>query len=553
MKNKIFWQILSGSFIMMLLIGSIIFTSVQLQFNDHVETTTALQAEVLIQKLNNTDDQVSALQSFVVDSMRVVLLTQDDVSIYDNHEFIDTSEIIPLSSYAQEYTSDGIDIQMYSSIHEITFYCAVTLDNGNTLFVSQTVSGSLQSFYNYIIILLFVLLLIIIGCGFAAGQITKKVVATINDIDVQNPIQNAVFDELSPLLLKIDAQNRKINRQMLDISNKKHELSDIMSNIHESIVILNKQGVVLSINDAALNMFAKNKDECIGKFLLSVNRDAVFIDILERLKSYDQFQTDFSTNGKIYRVAVSSASNSGSILIFLDVTERRAAQKMRVEFSANVSHELKTPLQTISGYAELLSSGMVAEDKQLEFCSYIYKESQRMTALIQDIINLSYLDEQSNFMKKVDIDVYEIAMQVKSDLKVKAENCEIDIIVTGSSSVISGISRLIHECIFNLADNAINYNKKNGSVIIDVQDSELFTTLSVQDTGIGIALCEQDRIFERFYRVDKSRSRTTGGTGLGLSIVKHVATLHNAKVDIKSMVNVGTTITITLPKKTKEI
>lgn len=537
---------------MMILIGSIIFASLLLQFNDHIQTTTSLQAEVLYQKLNSDDiDQVSELESFVVDSMRVVLLNENDDTLFDNHEFIDSSEIVPLNSYAQEYSEDGIDVDMYSSMKEITFYCAITLDNGNTLFVSQTVASSLQSFYNYIIILGFLLVLIIVGCGFASGHITKKAVDTINSIDVENPIEHAVFDELSPLLMKIDAQNRKINRQMLDISNKKHELADIMDNIHESIVIIDKHGVVLSINGAALKMFGKNKDKCVGQFLLSVNRDVIFIEILEKIKSDDQFQVDFSTNGKIYRVAVSSASNSGSMLIFLDVTERRAAQKMRVEFSANVSHELKTPLQTISGYAELLSNGMVVPEKQIEFSRYIYNESQRMTALIQDIINLSYLDEQSNFAKKIPVDVYEIALQVKSELEIKADKCKIELEVEGSSSTINAISRLIHECIYNLTDNAINYNKENGSVIISVQDSELFTTLTVKDTGIGIPIYEQDRIFERFYRVDKSRSRTTGGTGLGLSIVKHIATLHGGKIDVKSQVGVGTSITIAFAKSSK--
>ncbi|MFI3141538.1 MAG: ATP-binding protein [Clostridia bacterium] len=416
---------------------------------------------------------------------------------------------------------------------------------GSVVYVANTFFPELS----FMKVAILIAIIVVCTCIGASWAITRKTMEAINQIDVKNPIDNPVFEEITPLLLKIDKQNHKIEEHLRDISKKKHELADIMGNIHESIVVISKEGTVLSLNDAALKMFAKQKDECIGKYLLNVNRDAVFLDIIEKIKTTPQFQVDFSTNGKIYRVAVSNSSINGSILIFLDVTERRAAQKMRVEFSSNVSHELKTPLQTISGYAELMSVGMVQGEKLQEFSTYIYEESKRMSALIQDIINLSFLDEQSNFVKSESVDVYDIALQVQNELAVKTKKREIDLIVKGESSVICGITRLIHECIFNLCDNAINYNKPQGLVKVIVEDSELFTTLTVKDTGIGIPLCDQDRVFERFYRVDKSRSRSTGGTGLGMSIVKHVAALHDAKIELHSLIDVGTSIIIIFPKK----
>lgn len=384
-----------------------------------------------------------------------------------------------------------------------------------------------------------------------ASRLSKKIADPINHLDLDAPLQNHVYEELTPLLRRLDIQQRQIHNQESQLKRKQNEFETLTKGMTEGIVLLDGKGFLLSSNPAADRLFHTDKD-VIGKHILSVFPSPVLSDLLTRAENGTYAETVLSLESRTYRLTASPVTEDdiihGIVLLLLDVTEKESLERLRREFTANVSHELKTPLHTISGCGELLANGMVKPEDIPAFSNRIYTESQRMIRLVEDIISLSHLDEGAGDMQWEDVDLTALAGKTIASLSLEAEKAGVEIKLEGETAILYGIPQLLSSIVYNLCDNAIKYNRKGGSVTVSVKEEEDALLLRVADTGIGIPVEDQSRIFERFYRVDKSHSREIGGTGLGLSIVKHAARLHGAAITVDSTLGKGTTITVRFPK-----
>lgn len=384
-----------------------------------------------------------------------------------------------------------------------------------------------------------------------ASRLSKKIADPINHLDLDAPLQNQVYEELTPLLRRLDLQQRQIRNQENQLKRKQNEFETLTKGMTEGIVLLDSKGFLLGSNPAADRLFHTGEDT-LGKHILSVYPSSVLSDLLTRAGSGIYTEEVLSLESRTYRLTASPVMEGGVIhgivLLALDVTEKESLEKLRREFTANVSHELKTPLHTISGCGELLANGMVKPEDIPAFSSRIYTESQRMIRLVEDIISLSHLDEGAGDLQWEDVDLFALAEKTISALSPEAEKAGVAIKLEGEKAVLYGIPQLLESIVYNLCDNAIKYNREGGSVTVSVKKEEDALALCVADTGIGIPEEDQSRIFERFYRVDKSHSREIGGTGLGLSIVKHAARLHGAAITVDSALGSGTTMTVRFPK-----
>lgn len=437
------------------------------------------------------------------------------------------------------------------TLMEHSLYCAKRLADGTVLRLSVAQStvwvlvlGMLQPTCAVIIFALLLSLLL-------ANRLSKKIVEPLNSLDLDKPLSDEGYDELAPLLRRIDSQQKQLRRQETRIQRKRMELEAVTGSMNEGLVLLNTEGQVLSINRAAAALLGTYTD-CIGQNILEINRMPELYDLLNRSLEGERCETTVDLAGGRYQLdaspVISNEVVSGIALLMFDVTEKESSEQMRREFTANVSHELKTPLHSISGYAELLSNGMVKPDDVGTFAEKIYTEAQRMVHLVEDIIRLSRLDEGAEDMKREETDLYQLAAETVRSLEPVAEKAGVKLNLTGESVSICAIPQLVGAMIYNLCDNAIKYNRKNGRVNVNIALSGTEAVLTVKDTGIGIPPEHQTRVFERFYRVDKSHSKAVGGTGLGLSIVKHSARIHNARLELQSVVNEGTTVTVRFPK-----
>lgn len=379
-----------------------------------------------------------------------------------------------------------------------------------------------------------------------AYRISKRIVEPLNSIDLDKPLENEAYDELAPLLTHIERQKEQIHNQYKELEVRKSEFYAIIENMNEGLVLLSRDYTVLSINPAAGAFFSASP-ECIGKDFLTLERNHEINKALDNAVQDGRSEIEVSRNGHEYQLNISRIGSdeqtSGVVILVFDISDKVFAERNRKEFTANVSHELKTPLQSIMGSAELLENGLVKADDVPKFIGRIRSEAARLVTLIEDIIRLSQLDESTDFPLE-DADIYEIAKDEAEMLSLTAQKRNVTISVKGKSTVIHAPKQLLHEIIYNLCDNAIKYNKEGGSVEVSVEESDNNVMLSVSDTGIGIPLDNQNRVFERFYRVDKSHSKETGGTGLGLSIVKHAVQYLNGKISLESTVGKGTKISV---------
>ena len=371
---------------------------------------------------------------------------------------------------------------------------------------------------------------------------SKRIVEPLGSLNLEKPLDNEAYDEISPILSHMEHQRRRIKKQTAELEKSREELAAVIQNMNEGLVLLDANKNILAINNAAALLF-NTEPSCIGKPLITIERGYDIIKAAESTDDGKNSEICISRGGREYQLNISPIGEKTVILAF-DITDRVFAERNRREFTANVSHELKTPLQSIIGSAELLESGLVKQEDKPRFMANIHSEAARLVTLIDDIIRLSQLDEK-NQMDFENVDLYLTAADVVSELSAAAKKRGVTINLTGQRTVISGVPRLVHELIYNLCDNAIRYNKENGSVDISVSASEDGARLVVSDTGIGIPIEHQSRVFERFYRVDKSHSKETGGTGLGLSIVKHAAEDLGAKLTLKSEPGQGTEIWVT--------
>lgn len=484
---------------------------------------------------------------------RITLISKDGLVLYDSHNdetkmdnHIEREEI----ESAFE-TGSGQSKRYSSTLMEEFLYYAQKLDDGSVLRLSISQRTILNLLLDMLKPILLILIAVLILSILLAKKLTKSIITPVNSLDLDNPLENEGYDEFSPLLRRINSQQEQLKAQSKKLQMKKDELEAVIKSMNEGIVLLNSHGEIISINKSAENLFQISED-CIGKDILSVCRNLSIKDVIEKAQKGIKAEKIIDFTIGTYQLDASPVRSRDKIigiaLLFFDVTEKEKVEQMRKEFTANVSHELKTPLHSIAGYSELMSNNMVKPEDYVAFSTKIHNEAIRMVQLVEDIIELSHLDEGATDMAKIDVDLYLLAKEVASSLTDRANKSKVNIYVDGESAVIKGIPQLLKGIIYNLCDNAIKYNIENGKVNISVNNNANDVVLIVKDTGIGVPLEHQERIFERFYRVDKSHSKEVGGTGLGLSIVKHAAKIHNASINFESETDKGTAITITFPK-----
>lgn len=484
---------------------------------------------------------------------RVTWIGTDGSVLYDSVSDADNMENHFEREEVKEALANGYgESSRYSAtLTERYLYSAKRLSDGTVIRLAVTQNSLLVLTLGMLqpIMIIFAVS-IVLSAVFASG-LSKKIVKPLNELDLDNPLDNGGYDELSPLLRRIDTQQRQIRRQTEELERKQSEFEAVTDGMAEGIILLNQKGTILSINPAASKLF--NTDSfAVGKDILSVNRSVTLTELLRKAGEGKHAEAVMEFGSWKYQLAATPVSANheviGVVVLMMDVTEKEKAEQMRREFTANVSHELKTPLHTISGCAELLANGMVKPEDVTDFSKRIYTEAGRMIHLVEDIIKLSHLDEGADDMKREESDLFSIAGHVVTALIPEAQKVGVKIELRGESAVLRGIPQLLDSIVYNLCDNAIKYNRKDGSVSVTVKNEEKFVILSVADMGIGIPEEHRERIFERFYRVDKSHSKEIGGTGLGLSIVKHAARLHDAEIDLQSVVDAGTTVTVKFPK-----
>ena len=490
---------------------------------------------------------------FDTQSCRITWIAADGTVLFDSDSDAGSMENhLEREEVKQAMASGFGHSSRYSStLMERLLYSAQRLDDGSVIRLAITQNSVLTIVLGMIQPILLVSLVAVILALVLASRVSKAVVRPLNELNLDEPLNNEGFDELSPLLRRIDSQQRQLKGQSLELKQKKDEFLAVTSNMSEGLVLLNSTGMILSINNAALTTLDADKS-CVGQDILTVNRSLEMQKLLDEVRTGQRSETKLCLSGREYQLdaspIISGGIFGGVALLLFDITERENAEQLRREFTANVSHELKTPLHSISGCAELMKNGLVKPEDTARFAGQIYSEAQRLINLVEDIIRLSRLDEGAEDMQRERIDLYALSGSVIDSLENEAKENNISMALCGGPAFIWGVRQLVGGMIYNLCENAIKYNKENGSVKLTVSDEGEFSVLNVSDTGIGIPPEHQSRVFERFYRVDKSHSKEVGGTGLGLSIVKHSAMVHNAKIDLQSTPGKGTSVTVRFPK-----
>ena len=491
------------------------------------------------------------LESVNPNDYRITWIDKDGTVLFDSEA--DPAEMENHSSREEvrEARQAGVgESERYSTtLSTKTLYRAVSMDDGTVLRVSVTQYTVLSLLLGMIQPILIVFLIGLVLSLLLAHNVAKRIVEPMNTIDLDHPLENDVYDELSPLLTRMERQHRQIDFQKKELERKQEEFTMVTDRMSEGLVLLNVKGEVLSINRAAKELFDTGS-QCVGKDFLLVDRSLVLQNVVKSALNGHHGEVLLERNGGKYQIKTNTIFRegeiSGAVLLAFDVTEESNAEQQRREFTANVSHELKSPLQAIMGSAELMENNLVKKEDMPRFIGHIRSEAGRLMVLIDDIIRLSQLDEGGELPAE-DVDLYALSEETLKTLKSKAETRDISLELDGETTVIRGVRRLLSEIIYNLCDNALIYNKDGGKVTVSVTNDKTCAVLSVADTGIGIPEEHRSRVYERFYRVDKSHSKETGGTGLGLSIVKHAAQYHGASIEMNSEVGKGTVFVLRFP------
>lgn len=430
-------------------------------------------------------------------------------------------------------------------------YTAQRLADGTVLRLAATQSSVWNLLLGMSWFIVVVLGGAIVVSSVLADRLAREIVRPINDLNLDDPLANGDYEEIAPLLRRLEAQQRQLRAQERELRQKQKQFHTVTRSLSEGLVLVDSSGTILSINPAAAQLLEVTP-HCLGADFSAANRNEAVSALLDQALSGQKAEQTVTLAAGTYLAAASPVTSdgvvSGVVLLLFDVTQKRQAEQLRREFTANVSHELKTPLHAISGYAELMKSGMVPQRDMTAFAGKIYSEAQRMIRLVEDILRLSRLDEGAAGMRWEELDLYDAAQSAVRSLSAAAELGGICLRVEGGPTVISAVSQLVSGILFNLTDNAVKYNRPGGSVSLRIEDAGAEAVLTVADTGIGIPEEHRERIFERFYRVDKSHSKEVGGTGLGLSIVKHAALILGAQIALDSTLGGGTTITVRFPK-----
>lgn len=553
MTRKIFQSIIAVV-ISVLLLSLALITGV---LYNHFETTMLDQLRTTAQFAEQGVEQegMAYFDSLHAQNCRVTWIAADGTVKYDNRSNPKTMENHADRQEVREAMENdsGTSVRRSSTLSEHTMYYAKRLSDGTVLRLSMSQRSVLFLMGGMLSPLVFIFLAACLLAGVLSYRVSKKIVKPLSEIDLKHPEQVETYDELSPFLQRIAAQNREIDARMAEIRKQQQEFSMITENMSEGLFVVDRNYRILSYNKSAMQIFGMDPGQ-EHENLLAVNRSEGFRNAVDSALKGRHTQENLELSGRVYQIIANAVCQPdfaedmvGAVILVLDVTEKEAQEQYRREFTANVSHELKTPLTSISGIAEIIRNGIVKPEDIPHFAGKIYDESQRLIALIGDIIKLSRLDENQVPMERETVDMLEMARDVVQQLSSVARKSGVTLVANGSHGQVQGVRQVLGEMVYNLCENAVKYNRAGGRVWVDVQQVADHVVLRVKDTGIGIPAAEQGRIFERFYRVDKSHSKAVGGTGLGLSIVKHGAALHHATISVSSEPEQGTEITLTFP------
>ena len=500
---------------------------------------------------------VDYLKNIKDKSARITYIDQDGTVLFDNEA--DVSEMKNHSDRTEfqkaEKYGAGESSRYSDTLSEKTIYYALRLKDGTVLRVSGTQDSVLALVENLIFPLCGLLCLMLILSGIMASAISKRIVKPINELDLESPEENRIYEELSPLLSKIHRQNREIQNQLELAKQQQEEFALITENMQEGLIVIDKYTMILSANSSAWNLFHMDR-VCQGESVYCLDREEEFRHAIEQVLSGEHTELVLKLNGSdiqlIANPVIRDKKTEGAVVLLVNVTEKLERESLRREFSANVSHELKTPLTSISGFAEIMQGGLVKNEDIPKFAGRIYKESQRLLQLVEDVIQISQLDEEKTSYVWEPVDVYQVCKNAFESLKEKAKRLNVHLYICGERMKMEAVRTLLEEAIYNVCDNAIKYNRNDGSVSVFLTQTAQEIQIVVKDTGVGIPKENQNRVFERFYRVDKSHSKEIGGTGLGLSIVKHAVGALKGSVILRSEEGNGTEICMKFPKVHKE-
>ncbi len=553
MRQKIFRNMVLLA-VLSVLIMAVLITFVQYeQFYREMRLAVKNSAISLSDLVNSQGTELLDLIQKSPDANRITLVDTDGTVLFDNksdpakmENHLDRPEI-----QAAIKNGRGESERLSETLSEITYYYAVKLDDGNILRISRTRQSVWAAVFSTIPYFILIIGIILIMAIFLARKLTKNIIDPLNNLNLDDPLSNEHYDELSPLISRIYNQQQEIQSYVREVREKQEEFNSVVNNMREGLIILNANANIMTINRSVGEIFDIEPENYIGKKIYTLHRSSALQSVIEKAMKGFSGEEVIEVGKRHFQLFADPVKDEnqlkGIVLLILDVTEKKEAESNRREFTANVSHELKTPLTSIRGYAEIIRDGIVKPEDIPEFSDRIYKEADRMLEMVNDIMSLSHLDEGLSEEKYEETDLFKIVTEVAEKFKPMAAKKNIQILTEGETSIIWGVPRLIYEIVYNLVDNAIKYNRERGTVRLSVKMDCQFATLRVSDTGIGISKEDQARVFERFYRVDQSHNRDSGGTGLGLSIVKHAAMVHRAKVELSSQINVGTTITVSFP------
>lgn len=552
MKNKIFRALVALAAMAVLVASGLITFLVSQDYFNETKKELAQEARYISMGLESGgNDFLNKIAAENGSNVRITLIDKDGIVLFDNQAEAKTLENHAMRQEIMEAVAVGAgEAERFSdTLDKTTYYYAVRLEDGKILRLARTIDSIYKSVLQMLPIMGGIVIVVAFLASIVARRVTFNLIKPLDQVNLDEPLDNETYDELAPFLTRIAKQKRQLSKNLKKLRGKQEELTIITNNMNEGLVLLNGQQNVLFINESAAKIFGFSAKEVIGRNILTVDRAQEVQDLLQKVSQAGKGEGLYEKDGHFYQLSGSSVNGSGSVILIYDVTEKMTAEKLRREFSANVSHELKTPLQSILGYAEIMKNGLVKDEDKQRFLERIHAEAGNMIELIQNIMELSRLDENKTLDEFEDVDLLKLAQSVTLRLKHKAQTKGVTLNVNGSSACVCGVQSILSEVLYNLVDNSIKYNKDNGKVDVKVQDGSEEVTVSVSDTGIGIGAADRERVFERFYRADKSHSKEIGGTGLGLSIVKHGVLFHKGRVELESEPGVGTVITFVLPKK----
>ena len=549
MTKRIFRSIVLTAVLSLLLTSVLLVGTLYNVYEDRISAELRTEAEYIVRGLDMTQDDLNYFTSFTPQN-RVTLIAPDGSVLYDS----DTDET-RMNSHAQRpevlaaiESGTGEATRYSDTFSEVTIYYARRTADGDVLRIASTRSSVLGVFLSVAPQIIVMLLAVGALSLLIARHSSRQIVRPINELDLDAPLENDVYDELAPLLIRMDKQHGQIRRQMQDLARAHADLNAIMANMREGLILLDRESCIISINHSAQTIFGVQDGVAPGADLLTLCRDAALLEIVKAAQSGESGDAILPRDSLTYRIFASPVLREdkvrGVVLLALDISAHYAAEASRREFTANVSHELKTPLTSISGYAEIIETGIAKQEDVPAFAGKIHAEAKRLVALVNDILKLSQLDEKQGLGAKEPVALLPMLNELADRFLPVAQEKGVELSAEGCEANVEGYPVLLRELFHNLMDNAIKYTPAGGSVTVRLfrQDGRL--CCSVQDTGIGIPMEHQPHVFERFYRVDKSHSRQTGGTGLGLAIVKHAAEVHQAQIKLESKPQEGTVVTV---------